>query len=228
MSSMKPLTGLQIPRASLYGAIAVIALGQALTACQVNMIPARISTVQTLTPARSAVVIQGARAEVVQRLQAELSGHGAALIDRANAPNGATLYVFRGQRMSATIVRGNSYGVYGSSYQIGSSYFARLRDVPGGVEVFLMGKPTVNGTDLCSDADTLLAEFDYRCTDSRLREDSSLWAQVSGREETEAVRGIIVRLSEGTPAAASVDAAPPSAAPPSAPPSAPPAGGVSL
>jgi hypothetical protein len=224
MAAVRRWTRFRTPGIALYSAITVVALAQTLTACQVNMIAARVSTVQTLTPARSAVVIQGARAEVVQRLQAELSGHGAALIDRANAPNGATLYVFRGQRMSATIVRGNSYGVYGSSYQIGSSYFARLRDVPGGVEVFLMGKPTVNGTDLCSDADTLLAEFDYHCSDSRLREDSSLWAQVSGREETEAVRGVIVRLSEGTPAAASVDAAPPNAAPPSAPP----AGGVSL
>ena len=49
MAAVRRWTRFRTPGIALYSAITVVALAQTLTACQVNMIAARVSTVQTLT-----------------------------------------------------------------------------------------------------------------------------------------------------------------------------------
>jgi hypothetical protein len=84
------------------------------------------------------------------------------------------------------------------------SFYAIVRPLtagvnPSGARLFLFGKPTVNGADLCSDVDARLSYFGYRCKDLRVDAESSLRASITGQEETDVVRGVLLTLAAVLP-----------------------------
>jgi len=105
-------------------------------------------------------------------------------------------YIFKGARTNVTTVRGTSTVIAANTVQVGSWYVARIRSAGGGTQVFLFGKPTLNGTEVCSDADAELKDAQYWCRDATVRDDWPGSSIVSGREESEVVRGVLIGLKQ--------------------------------
>lgn len=77
---------------------------------------------------------------------------------------------------------------------MGSWIAARIAPRGDQTEVVLMGKPTVNGTEVCSDDDVSLKDVSYWCQDTTLRDDYPRKDLLDGRAEAEAVVGILEEL----------------------------------
>ncbi|MEZ4405833.1 MAG: hypothetical protein R3A52_05095 [Polyangiales bacterium] len=167
--------------------------------CMSTYLRARMSTLQHMNEASSTVVVTGSAEEVVRRVSVAFANHGAAPADLGRGPTGSALLIYRAARANPVVATASGY------QGVGSAYFVRLRDVPNGVEVTVVGKPTVNGVDLCSEADRMFAEFNYRCLDSSLADDSTLWPHVTGREEVAVVRGVLASLAQPQPAPATAE-----------------------
>lgn len=174
--------------------LAVTAGAWGLGGCMSTYLRARMSTLQHLNEASSTVVVAGSAEEVVRRVSVAFASQGASPADLGRSPAGAALLIYRAARANPVVATASGY------QGVGSAYFVRLRDVPNGVEVTVVGKPTVNGVDLCSEADRMFAEFNYRCLDSSLADDSTLWPHVTGREEVAVVQRVIASLAQPTPA----------------------------
>ena len=120
-----------------------------------------------------------------------------------------TLFFERGFRPSGTSAGDNGTKVYfykgsrpvppqvaNSGIQVGSWFAAKVATVDGFTNVFLLGKPLVGSSELCSESDELLREVKYTCSDSKV---PAAWAGVnlvSGRDETEVVSWVLTGLYE--------------------------------
>lgn len=118
--------------------------------------------------------------EAVVRL---LLQRGATLVDREVAPSGATFATFKGPRGSPV-----------QGLALGSLFAVRLASAPLGTEVTVLGKPTVEGREPCSEEDGLLEELRYRCLEVVLPEGFEGLAQLSGREEALVVSWLLAAL----------------------------------
>ncbi|HEX7603180.1 MAG TPA: hypothetical protein VF316_16295 [Polyangiaceae bacterium] len=162
----------------------------------VTMLAVRTSSVQILAPDQSDLVLLPA-SQLVAALHAEFAARGSPLADQRQAPNGDTVYVYKGRRTAITSVSATRTIITSQTYQIGSWFAVRVATTPGGVRLSAIGKPTVNGVEVCSDADSTLSDVQYRCQDTHVREDATSDRQlITGREEAEVVRGIFVVLGE--------------------------------
>jgi hypothetical protein len=79
-----------------------------------------------------------------------------------------------------TTVVATSYAVSAQSLGIGSWFAVRLQPEAGATLMYVLGKPTLNGLEVCSDQDTQFQSFGYACRDSSLREDFKGWSLVTG------------------------------------------------
>lgn len=173
-------------------------------ACEPPTVLARFSTVQPLGDAGSTLSTTRSATELVAALSKELDRRGFLLVDHGEARTGVQVYVFRGSRSSAPVVSQVANQATARTIELGSVFYAIVQPLPAGVNpsgarLLLFGKPTVNGADLCSDADARLTEFSYRCKDVVVEEGSSQRANITGREETDVVRGVLLTLTAVLP-----------------------------
>jgi hypothetical protein len=173
-------------------------------ACEPPTVLARFSTVQPLGDAGSTLSTARSAADLVAAVSKELERRGFLLVDKGETRTGVQVYVFRGSRSSATVVTEAANQVGIRTIELGSVFYALVQPIPAGVNpsgarLFLFGKPTVNGADLCSDVDARLIEFGYQCKDVAVEEGSSFRASITGREETDVVRGVLLTLTATLP-----------------------------
>lgn len=127
---------------------------------------------------------------------------------------------FKGPRVAITTVSGGSGSVTSSTDAIGSVYYVWLAaDGKGGTKATVLGKPTANGLEPCAPSDWSNIKCDGIWTGAG-------WSgrdQMTGREESEMVTGLLVEYRKSCSAPAPAAAAPAIAAPAVAPASAAPA-----
>jgi hypothetical protein len=153
----------------------------------------RASSRLNLSEKDSKVVIAGPEEDTIRRLTDMFSKRGQMLTDRQKHKDG-TLYVFKGPRASITTVSGDKY-VTSSTDVVGSVYFALLKPQDGNTLVELFGKPTLDGQPVCSDEDP---QWVPRCNSVITGIAWSGRDQMTGLDETEAIRSIMLELELGT------------------------------
>jgi hypothetical protein len=153
----------------------------------------RASSRSELTEKQSKVVLVGTADDAARRLAELFSKRGFPLTDRQVRKGGVTLYVFKGQRSSLTTVTSFGRSVSGSTNTVGSAFFVQLRpQADGTTQVDLFGKPTLDGDVVCGDEDPAWVP---RCEEDVYAR--GMWTgleQMTGREEAEAIRGVLVEM----------------------------------
>jgi len=155
----------------------------------------RVSTLQVIPRTDSSLQLAAPLPDVVAVLMRSMAERGFPVVQEVAGDSGK-YYIFKGARTNVTTVRGTSTVIAGSTVQVGSWYAARVSSAGGGTLVFLFGKPTLNGTEVCSDADAELKDAQYWCQDSTVRDDWPGSSVITGREESEVVRGVLIALKQ--------------------------------
>ena len=159
----------------------------ALAGCVTANPPLRMSTAQLMQPGQSELTVATPQAQTVEKLKKLMAERGLGVKTVVATKDGkATYYVFSGPR--------KVIGTETTVASVGSWVAARVETHPDGTFVRLLGKPTVAGVELCSDADAQLADADYWCQDTRVNPDSPYAANLTGREEVELVRSVVLEL----------------------------------
>lgn len=153
----------------------------------------RASSRLNLSEKDSKVVIVGPEEDTVRRLTDMFSKRGQMLTDRKARKDG-TLYTFKGPRSSVTTVSGGQY-VTSATNVVGSIYYALLKTQDGNTLVELFGKPTMDGKPVCSDEDPTWVP---RCESVITGIAWSGRDQMTGQDEAEAIRSIMLELELGT------------------------------
>lgn len=174
-------------------AIAVACLAS--SAC-VTMKVLRVSSANTVPTEKSTAHYAKSPSDVFAALQAEFGTRGLTLAQQVDGNSGAKIYLFKGKRAAVTTVRGTSAMVVTQSNVIGVWVAARVQAANGGTDLSLLAKPSVNGQEVCSDADKTLEDAQYWCQNTEVREDFPFMHLLSGREEAEVVQGTLASLSE--------------------------------
>ncbi|WP_143177746.1 hypothetical protein [Cystobacter ferrugineus] len=153
----------------------------------------RASSRSKLTEKQSKVVLAGTADDAARRLTELFSRRKFPLADRQVRKDGASLYLFKGQRSELTTVSGYRYGVSADTYTVGSAFYARLTpQTDGTTQVELFGKPTLDGHVVCGDQDPAWVP---RCEEEVLA--GGTWNGLdlmTGREEAETIRGMLVEM----------------------------------
>ncbi|WPB80241.1 hypothetical protein KYC5002_14000 [Archangium violaceum] len=151
------------------------------------------SSSQTQLPEKqSHFVLMGATDDAARRFSELFSKRGFQVTDRQKRKNGATLYVFKGQRTALTTVTGTNRFVSGTTDTVGSTFYVLLTPEGDTTKAQLFGKPTLNGNEVCSD--------EYPAWVPDCVEDvyaGVAWngrEQVTGREEAETIRGMLLEM----------------------------------
>jgi hypothetical protein len=166
-------------------ALALLAAG-ALAACAT----VEQSSRDLLSEDQSSAVVARPLADVLAAVTVVLNGRGYALVEQRELGGGAAVYKFTGDRLALTVHRfGGPLGAthFGSSSaRIGSAFFVRL--APRGAsatEIYLLGKPTVDGAEVCTPYD--LPSFGCRA----VRVGGGWRSATTGSEEAETVRAVL-------------------------------------
>ncbi|ATB35893.1 hypothetical protein CYFUS_001307 [Cystobacter fuscus] len=153
----------------------------------------RASSRSKLTEKQSKVVLTGTADDAARRLTELFSRRKFLLADRQVRKDGASLYLFKGQRSELTSVSSFGYGVSGDTYTVGSAFYARLTpQTDGTTQVELFGKPTLDGHVVCGEQDPAWVP---RCEEEVLA--GGTWNGLdlmTGREEAETLRGMLVEM----------------------------------
>jgi len=164
-----------------------------------NYVPVRVSSVQMVP--QSDFTYPKSPAEVTAIVQQSFQARGFPVVDQRQVTPTVRYYVFQGPRQHVTSTKGYvvHYGgsITSENYVIGSWFLVRISGSDSSTNLFIMGKPTVNNTGVCSDADERLKkESDYYCTDTKLLEGAPEWPLVTGKEEADTVKGVIIELEQ--------------------------------
>jgi hypothetical protein len=131
---------------------------------------------------------------IARKIKSSFSSRGMPLTDKKKI-KGGVIYKFKGNRAQVTTVTGSTGdfgGISSSSAAIGSVYLSKIvRKGKKLTSVSILGKPTVNNKEVCSDYD--FSEF--KCDGATA---GLLWpgrAQSTGKEEAEVVKGVLLELS---------------------------------
>src|SRR6185295_3866807 len=95
---------------------------------------------------------------------------------------------------TVTVVTGSGGYVSGSSNAVGSVFYAHLAPADGQTRIHLLGKPTGDGNETCSDLDADPFLVPDKCSEMVT---GVLWpgrVQMTGREEAEVIQGIDIEL----------------------------------
>lgn len=176
------------------GALALaVVLGCSQLGCSLIYQPVRLSTYENMPAEDALLQVPRPSTEVASALLKVMEGRGFPLVYKGKRKDGQLILAFRGPRHAPPAVTGNpQYST--QTYQFGSFFAAGLQDLPDGTLLALFGKPTVQGVELCADADVELADLQYWCRDSSLLATSPLGAYITGREEQEVIRGVLGTL----------------------------------
>ncbi|AKJ05938.1 Hypothetical protein AA314_07564 [Archangium gephyra] len=152
----------------------------------------RSSSRTQLSEKRSHLVLTGTADDAARRFSELFSKRGFQVTDRQKRKAGATLYVFKGQRAALTTVKGNRTIVSGTTDTVGSTFYVLLTPEGDATKAQLFGKPTLNGSEVCSDGSPAWVP---ECVEEVYTE--STWdgrEQMTGREEAETIRGLLLEL----------------------------------
>ena len=169
------------------------------SAACVHYEPLRASSLQGTDPASAHVLLREPSQDVARTLEQLFAQRGYVVTNKVVSKAGVSYYLFNGMRQNVMELYASRYQASVQSYVIGSWFAARLETVPGGTDLLILGKPTVNGIEVCSDEDRLLADVQYWCRDTRIRVDSSDRQFMTGREERETAKGVVVTLMDQQP-----------------------------
>ena len=138
--------------------------------------------------------------EVAAVLQPEMFSRGFLLTQEVEGAPGTKIYLFKGARKTPRAAAAAEQRPP-PHYELGSWFAAKvtLGAQGAGSEVTMFGKPTVNGQEVCSDADSLLTEARYWCQDTEVQVDYPHMELVEGREEADTVRGALASLQAKLP-----------------------------
>ncbi len=159
----------------------------------------RASSVPYLGVPGSTLHLPMARDQVLAEVTALMDKRGFHLVLSYPAKDGSgdVVYKYEGPRGVAVVGAGDEVSTAIGSYQLGSVFFASMHvTADTSTDLLLIGKPVAPNTttEVCSDDDSLLKRYEYWCLDSTLRNGGPLWAQLSGQEEAEVVRGVLLEL----------------------------------
>jgi len=174
---------------------ALLALSLLLTGC-VSLVPLRGSSYEHLRDIESRIVLPATEGPVVEALSAQLAERGFLRSDKREVHKDVTYYIYKGKRRTVQSIRGGGNLIVFEGHELGSWFLARVIGGRPTTEILLMGKPTVDGTEICSDADQILVEAQYWCRDTRARTDNPARNTMRGQEEAETVRGVLSTLKE--------------------------------
>lgn len=135
---------------------------------------------------RATVFASGDTDKLLPAIVEAFGKRGFALADR-RVVAGAGLLKFKGVRE------------YWRGSPVGSVFYVRFAKEEGrAMQVFMLGKPTIDGAETCSTADK---ELEVDCDEVVRSWDWRGHHKVSGREEAETIRGLIAELSLANPEA---------------------------
>lgn len=180
---------LSVPPMNLKLALSLVGLVALATGCA----EVRASSRLQLSEQNSKVVIAGPQEDAARHLVDMFGKRGQMLTDRQKRGD-ATLYTFKGPRASVTTVSGGAF-VTSSTNTVGSVYFALMKPQDGNTLVELFGKPTMDGKPVCSDEDP---KWVPRCDAVITGLAWSGLEQMTGLDEAELIRSILLELDLGT------------------------------
>ncbi len=156
----------------------------------------RASSADHLTPPEADVSINASVGELSVAITDLFRARGFDRVQEVPGADGSKVLVFRGERQQVTSVAGNRTMVVAQSNNIGSWFAVSV--VPEGdtAALHFLGKPTLNGQEVCADGDARFSRFNYACVDSSIREDFPGAHLVTGREEAAAIRAVILDLRD--------------------------------
>lgn len=153
---------------------------------------------------------------VAARVSELFSRRGAYLVDRGASAE-AVLLRYKGSRQAITTgagsgTQGTSW-VSGSTEALGSAYYVTLQPIGSGTRAWFFGRPSVQGHEPC-----VPQGAPFPC-DGQLQSSPAAGVLLSGREEAEAIRGVILELTglKGPATVAAAAAPPPTVAFPERP-----------
>jgi hypothetical protein len=148
---------------------------------------------------RSSILLVDANKETARdQLTKSFNQRGCDLLDQKEQSEGTLRLKFKGRRSTVTTVSGyiGQYGgsVGSSSDVIGSVYYAMLIPRENATYVRLLGKPTHDGKEICSDHDNSPFLKTDPCEDFTAWWSWSGRNQMTGLEESELIRGVKLEL----------------------------------
>ncbi|MBI3180504.1 MAG: hypothetical protein HYZ27_12640 [Deltaproteobacteria bacterium] len=149
--------------------------------------PLRVSTAQLMAPSDAELLLEidkVATSDLVKELMAQRG-----LRVKTVAPTKdqkAEYLIFTGPRQ---VLSGTN-----TIATVGSWFAVRVEQRGSVTYLRILGKPNLGGQEVCSDADIDLADADYWCQDTRVNPSSPYYAELTGRAEVEAVRGLITEI----------------------------------
>ncbi|HYV49801.1 MAG TPA: hypothetical protein VFA20_33325 [Myxococcaceae bacterium] len=165
--------------------IAGVMLGLCLTGCTTL----RISSRDHLTESGSSLMTSLSPDEASRGLVEQFGKRGYPLLDRRQVSGAETVLKFKGSRATITHVSRGS----GGTAVVGSVFYARIATGSGQSRIALLGKPTLNGDEVCSDWDADRSLTVDPC-ESRIFSVDPSRNEMTGREEAEVIQGVTVEL----------------------------------
>jgi hypothetical protein len=147
-----------------------------LTAC-VKLVPVRASSAQHVTREEATVELGVPLTITESRLKSAAAGEGLRLTQKLPAGD-STLFIFKS----------------GGDAGLGTWLAAHVAPTGSSTVVRLLAKPTLDGIELCSDADATLTGIDYWCKDTALAPGDPRRAQLTGAREAELIRHLSASL----------------------------------
>jgi hypothetical protein len=163
----------------------------------IAQVPLRGSSYQHMRDSEARVGLPVPELQAIEALSSVLAERGFQRTAKYPVTSNVTYYVFKGRRRDYQSIRGNvRTGIVYEGHELGSWFLARV--IGGGptTEILLVGKPTVDGVEICSDADQMWLDVQYWCRDTRVRTDNRAADHMHGTEEADTVRGVITILKE--------------------------------
>jgi hypothetical protein len=155
----------------------------------------------------------GTPSDAAQWLTGAFAKRGFPLADSYDITNGR-MYVFKGSRATdvhwGAVPTSSMINDQAMPFVLGSVFYAAVTNAGATIDVALLGKPSFDGNPVCSDADTA---WHIPCASYSAAPGWVGWPQVSGQQEVDTVRGVIVEaaVAQGvTPEAIREPAFPPS------------------
>ena len=184
-------------KAILFTCIAgVIAFFIITTGC-VSQLSLRVSSSTHLTKEKQMAVFSEWPQQDLEGMCKELmKRNGLNLIYAVDAPNGSRVLVFKGRRENLISLQSSSTMVRVDTYEIGSWFALRLSNHNRGSQITMFGKPTIRGTAVCSEDDVSLADVQYWCVDTKVREDFARRDLVNGKIEADFIGAFLENLKD--------------------------------
>jgi hypothetical protein len=160
--------------------ICIVGLVALTTGCRGGRTALRTSSRQSISEADSRIVLVAPEQDVVRRLREMFGMRGLQLVDRQPYETG-NIYVFKGRRQSS---------------RIGSIYYVLVKSQGDNTRLELFGKPTLDDKAGCSNQDP---PWVTDCERVVVKRKASSKKQMTGREEAEAIRSLLLELELGSP-----------------------------